>query len=649
MRPNRVPIIFDVPVCTVRFLFVLVACTFLIRCTERKPANKFSDDTLVRIVDFQDRRLSDSLYQFLTHSDETYRQHAALAFASIQDTAATGLLGELLLNDPSAAVRLNAAFALGQTDGKRSSTLLIQASEREADSLVLQTILEAIGKVADASEIRLENYNGPGVPWLCYRLGLRQLTPPEFNHRIAGYLSSSHNEMGRLGAAHFFAGARTPDIAGVADDLIGALKNDPSAEVRMAAASALRKIRTDAARTALAMAANGDADHRVRINALKSLGDFPFIQTQEVLFHALHDPATNVSIAAAEAIQSGATEQFAHEVLHEARAATNWRVQALLYQCAGWLLGGSDINEEIIKLFRESANCYRKAWLLPALNGADAMPFVVNEMLTSPVPVIRSSAATVLVAMNREETLTPDLRRQFLDAYTRGIATGDVALTGLFTDALADSTLHYREMVTDISFLYEAKRRLSLPRDYESFVPLERAIAFFEDRAPEQLKAAFNHSIDWDLVRKIPAEQQAILNTSKGTLVISLHVNEAPGSVANFVDLARRRYFDGKVVHRVVPNFVIQDGCPRGDGWGSEDYSIRSEFTTLRYRTGSVGMASAGKDTEGTQWFITHSPPPRLDGRYTIFATVSRGMEIVHQIEVGDTVHSVTLSPPLTP
>src|SRR5690606_283548 len=178
---------------------------------------------------------------------------------------------------------------------------LIQASERERDALVLQTILEAIGKVADASEIRLENYDGPGVPWLCYRLGLRQLTPQEFTHRIAGYLDSSHNEMSRLGAAHFFAGARTNDIASVADDLIGALQNDPSAEVRMAGASALRKIRSNPARAALVMAANGDADHRVRINAVKALGDFPFVQTQEVLFNALHDPVTNVSIAAAEA------------------------------------------------------------------------------------------------------------------------------------------------------------------------------------------------------------------------------------------------------------------------------------------------------------------------------------------------------------
>ncbi len=96
-------------------------------------------------------------------------------------------------------------------------------------------------------------------------------------------------------------------------------------------------------------------------------------------------------------------------------------------------------------------------------------------------------------------------------------------------------------------------------------------------------------------------------------------------------------------MHRVVPNFVMQAGCNRGDGYGSEAYSIRSEFSLRRYAEGSVGMASSGKDTEGTQWFITHSPTPHLDGGYTIFATVASGMDVVNKIEVGDRIQRVYL------
>ncbi|HES60200.1 MAG TPA: peptidylprolyl isomerase, partial [Caldithrix sp.] len=97
-------------------------------------------------------------------------------------------------------------------------------------------------------------------------------------------------------------------------------------------------------------------------------------------------------------------------------------------------------------------------------------------------------------------------------------------------------------------------------------------------------------------------------------------------------------FYKNKKIHRVVPNFVIQDGCPRGDGWGSPDFSIRSEFSMINYEEGSIGMASAGKDTESSQWFITHSPTPHLDGRYTNFGKVISGIGIVHQIEVGDEI-----------
>ncbi|MTI23120.1 peptidylprolyl isomerase [Fulvivirga sp. RKSG066] len=156
-------------------------------------------------------------------------------------------------------------------------------------------------------------------------------------------------------------------------------------------------------------------------------------------------------------------------------------------------------------------------------------------------------------------------------------------------------------------------------------------------------KNDFNNPIDWELIKKIPADQLVKVSTSKGDIRLKLLVNEAPGSVANFYSLAEEGYFDNKNFHRVVPNFVIQGGCNRGDGYGGENYSIRSELANIRYETGSVGMASAGKDTEGTQWFITHSPTPHLDGRYTIFAEVEEGMDVVHSMEAGDLINKVEI------
>jgi cyclophilin family peptidyl-prolyl cis-trans isomerase len=201
----------------------------------------------------------------------------------------------------------------------------------------------------------------------------------------------------------------------------------------------------------------------------------------------------------------------------------------------------------------------------------------------------------------------------------------------------------------DHSFLHQAKAKLKLPRDIEALQSIEEAIGYFENTKPEVLKNEFNHPINWDLVKTIPEGQLAIIKTTRGNITIRLLVNEAPGSVANFISLAQAKYFDNKFIHRVDPNFVIQTGCARGDGWGSEDYSIRSEFSQRRYSTGSVGMASAGKDTEGTQWFITHSPTPHLDGRYTLFAEVEDGMAVVDYLQVGDQILEVVLKNPDTP
>jgi cyclophilin family peptidyl-prolyl cis-trans isomerase len=101
-------------------------------------------------------------------------------------------------------------------------------------------------------------------------------------------------------------------------------------------------------------------------------------------------------------------------------------------------------------------------------------------------------------------------------------------------------------------------------------------------------------------------------------------------------------YYDNKYFHRVVPQFVIQGGCSRGDGWGSLNWTQRSEFSHYTgFETGTIGIASAGKDTEGVQFFITHCPTPYLDGRYTAFGRVTNGMNVVKQIRIGDVITSI--------
>lgn len=137
---------------------------------------------------------------------------------------------------------------------------------------------------------------------------------------------------------------------------------------------------------------------------------------------------------------------------------------------------------------------------------------------------------------------------------------------------------------------------------------------------------------------------KAVFTTQKGTFTIDFNPEEAPLTVDNFINLARRGYFNGAEVHRVVANFVMQDGDPTGTGSGGPGLSIRCEVNMLEYERGSVGMALSGKDTGGSQWFVTHSPQPHLDGGYTVFGRVNeKDMKVVDSIVRGDKILTVRI------
>ncbi len=138
----------------------------------------------------------------------------------------------------------------------------------------------------------------------------------------------------------------------------------------------------------------------------------------------------------------------------------------------------------------------------------------------------------------------------------------------------------------------------------------------------------------------------ATMETSKGTIEIELFAKDAPKTVNNFVFLAREGFYDGVTFHRVIPNFMIQGGDPTGSGRGGPGYKFEDEVRTNpnKHGTGSLSMANAGPNTNGSQFFITHSPQPHLDGKHTVFGKVTSGMDVVNAIRQGDVITSVTIT-----
>lgn len=137
---------------------------------------------------------------------------------------------------------------------------------------------------------------------------------------------------------------------------------------------------------------------------------------------------------------------------------------------------------------------------------------------------------------------------------------------------------------------------------------------------------------------------RAIMETEKGTIHLEMFEQDAPNTVKNFVDLAEKGFYDGLIFHRVIPNFMVQGGCPQGKGIGGPDYTIKCEINPHRHEAGTLSMAHAGKDTGGSQFFICHSPQPHLDGVHTTFGK-TEDMDVVNSICKGDKILSVKIEP----
>jgi peptidylprolyl isomerase len=149
---------------------------------------------------------------------------------------------------------------------------------------------------------------------------------------------------------------------------------------------------------------------------------------------------------------------------------------------------------------------------------------------------------------------------------------------------------------------------------------------------------------DWEFIKNLPSKRFATINTNRGKIKIEMLINFAPLTVQNFIKLAEKKFYDGTIFHRIVPNFVIQGGDPLNNGYGGPEFSIRSEFSGFNYEEGAVGMASDGKDTEGSQFFIMHSPHYHLDGKYTLFGYVAEGQDVVDHIMPYDKIIGISFT-----
>ncbi len=657
------------------------ACSLLACCVAAPVAaqDEALVDVLADVLAAQDARdLSVPLTAAADHPDALVRRHVALAAGRIGDPAGLPILVRLSA-DPDSGVSATAVFALGLVRDARGIEVLSRTLlDRSAPPSVRREAITALAKIATpaarevidgylASAARGEVETGE----FAYALGeMWRLGAESPTQLLVRHAESSANDV-RRSAVYALARLRATEGAGV---FIGGL-NDDDVVVRGFAARTLdaefaRRAGlqpapiVEALRRALA-----DTDTGVRINAIRSLATFRDPATLPEMITAARDRRAGIAQVALAALGDVGGEgalTVLEEFVEGGRFAL--REQALL----------SMARLDRARGLRKAAGWIQSSdWLL-RLTGARALAIIAGDTARAWLRDLVDDAdgrvaAAALSGLARVDSLWGvDRARRALAHVDIGVRARAASLLGQYgfgSDGellVGAYALAERDADSDarLEVLRALHRVTERGRD-------ERVIADFFRRFPSsadylarrEASELFRSLGAWgpvfpvvtgrskedyrQVVRRLvlPAERgrrpQWELDTERGRITVELFAADAPLTVSHLIELSERQYFDGGRWHRVVPNFVIQDGDPRGDGTGGPGVTLRDEINRHRYGRGFVGMALSGPDTGGSQFFITHAPQPHLDGTYTIFGRVTSGMTSVDEIAQGDRMRSV--------
>lgn len=613
----------------------------------QQARNRFSDTVLQKIHDLKDRRNTEALMNMADLSEEAYHREIALALASVQDKKAVPVLLELL-GDPGSGVREVAAFALGQLRDTALEKELISSYQGEIVPRVQAVLLESVGKCATEKGLHfLASLQGgklikEGQAWGIYRAGQKELYTKKSIQKAVELLNTKNNSSVRLAAAHYLAGTKEADLSPSYNILYNAAKKDPSPFVRMKALRALSKTGKEGLNKKIGRSIVHDPDPRVRISGFEALGETDYQNYMTLAWEVLDDRNVKIQIAGAEFLKDHltSTKENIQKLLNKSGGGLNWRARSILLSAIMELTGKP--GQLVTSLKYTYSNSYRpyvKASLLRVMAGTwEAFPYVKREIMNAAQPVIASSGMAGLVSLVQGGQVPKHHLPVFRGFLKQALASQNTSLVAQTANILRDTALDLHREFTQKGLLTKARKELSFPGDYEAIAAIEKTLAEWQGREYVPPEIPYNNPIDWELLTTLPPEGKVSVETNKGKFIMKLFVEEAPGTVAQFLSLVKEGFYEGKYFHRLVPNFVVQGGGPKGDGWGTLDRSIRSEFTTGHYYEGFVGMASAGKDTESCQWFITLSPAPHLDGRYTRFAKISDGMKVIRELQPGDKI-----------
>jgi cyclophilin family peptidyl-prolyl cis-trans isomerase/HEAT repeat protein len=592
----------------------------------------------------RDRRATPLLLHALSDSDATVRARAALALGLLADSsdAVIAALSSVALGDAATAPAAEAVAVLGRLglEQGRGAIDSLLAGDRTPVALRQEALLAAWRlRRAASTTARVQRWltdPDPELRWRAAYALMRTAGPAA----VPDLIAALHDPDDRVRASAARA-LRAPvaDSAGLrqqAFDAVHAAAGDPHPHVRINALRVMPSYRDPGRTTPLLLARLREEDVNVAVAAAQALGEAADPAAIDMLHAVMADPAR------ADGLRTAALAAWARiEPASAAPAATQWAdsTRWILRYHAARSLAATTWNTAaapLQRLARDPDPLVAAEALAAVRTVADSLApprHVFVEGLGAQHPLVRAAAARglaraaapadldlLLQAWDRaRQDESRDAAIAIVEALGRVARAGVPVEHGFFLrfgrhGAPADPAVH----AAILTHIGAAPADWGEPRSG----PQPRPRAFYEDIARTVVAPALAGE-------ELPA---VAISTPHGDIVLELAAADAPLTVHNFLSLIEAGYYAGTRWHRVVPNFVIQDGDPRGDGSGGPGYMIRDEINGLRYLRGVLGMALSGPDTGGSQFFITHSPQPHLDAGYTIFGRVLSGMDAVDRV-----------------
>ncbi len=635
--------------------------------------NKFSDPVIREIHDLADQRDILGLMTFLRDTNLNYRGETLMCLGSCWEQSPMG--GSVSLADSIIVamgshidgIRMAGAFALGQSYDSLNAPKLIQLIEKEEKPLVRGMMYDALGKCGNLEDLNwlaereMDFQESEGQAMGIMRFGMRGISSDAGNTRMVAICADGSSVVGLGYASYHLARYASTEWLQANPVIIRQLfDNERNSIVRSQLIKAVIRAEDEEAWSLVEHILKSDEDYRVKVNIMTSIKLIPWNKVGPLIYKYAIGEDPGLAIAAAEAIQKNAVYTDLTIHLKSIDQAKNWRSRAILLDKGLELVKGKKaltkkLEKQLFEYFAIARHASEKGWLLKGLvHDLNQFSVLEDEIRKANAPVITTNALETLISMMKSDEYEKfkedqakeglDIDQKFLDILKQAIISEDITSVSIAALALADPGLNFKSKIQDLDFLKSTLDNMQAPEKVEARNALVYALSYFMDKkAPPMAAPGYNHPIDWERVQAIDPEQLVAFVTSKGEVIVKLNLNWCPGTVSAFLELAEGGFYNGGIIHRVVPNFVAQDGCPRGDGWGGPEFTIRSEFTPAPFVEGTLGMASAGQDTEGSQWYFTHSPTPHLDGKYTNFGYVVAGMDVVHKLEIGDVIERIEM------